>query len=67
MTDKPILWGMTDEEVIDELSRIEYYYGTKTDPNDVSPYPTATREDRERAVMASALKRILILLSTGKG
>ena len=60
----PILWDMTDAEVIEELSRIEYHYGIKSDTEGIEPYPLATREDREMALMASALKRILILLST---
>jgi len=62
---EPILWSMTDKEVIEELSRIEYHYGV-TEGGETKPYPSATREDREMALMASALKRILTLLLVTK-
>ena len=63
MGSKPILWDYTDKDIIEELSRIEYYYGA-VDKNDESTVHCGmTREERDRAVMASALKRILILLT----
>ena len=63
MGDNPILWEFKDKDIVDELSRIEYYYGT-VDKNGVHTYHIgANREERDRAVMASALKRILTLLT----
>lgn len=63
MGDKPILWNYKDKDIIEELSRIEYYYGTVDKNGEHTAHAGANREERDRAVMASALKRILILLT----
>ena len=61
MAKVPILWDMSYDEVCGELTRLEYRYGMK-DENGEHPYPMADNKDRDIALIASALKHIMMAL-----
>lgn len=49
MTKKPILWTMTDEEIIEELDRTTYWYDASY----------TTEEQKALSIIAEAVKRLL--------
>lgn len=53
MSATPHIWELTDDEIVEELSRIGWVYGTLN----------ALPEERAMALSHEALRRILILLS----
>jgi len=64
VTQIPILWGLTNEEIMEELTRLEYKFGTINDETgEQQGYPGAGSYAQDIALMASALRRVLELVT----
>jgi hypothetical protein len=60
----PILWGLNNVEIMEELTRLEYKFGTiDEETREHEGYPGAGEYRQEIGLIASALRRVLELVT----